>query len=261
MQRRGHGDALSIDPRQRRGVRPEHVGQHVGEMVQQVEPIRHLEGRGCSQAGRFRIHLRPIPHEDFYSRMGLKPLGHGRGFPVGEQGHGLPPGKIQEERAIKMALAQGEFVYAEDLWGADRRAGRATDHPQQGVPTDGEAKSLTQSRASRPSMREAHSKEACPQSQGPPPPGCHQPRQPLGEDAAGALLIVAKQLTDAKLPCDSIATPREIGERPGVTTMDTLCKPRQNSRYVYGWLSRPYADARTCCRALDRGPAGAHAGT
>jgi hypothetical protein len=38
-------------------------------------------------------------------------------------------------------------------------------------------------------------------------------------------------------------------------------KPRQNSRDVYGWLSRPYAEARTCCRTPDLGPAGAHAGT
>ena len=39
------------------------------------------------------------------------------------------------------------------------------------------------------------------------------------------------------------------------------CKPRQNSRYVYGWLSRPYAEARTFCRAPDIGPVGANAGT
>jgi hypothetical protein len=28
----------------------------------------------------------------------------------------------------------------------------------------------------------------------------------------------------------------------GVTIWRLQCKPRQNSRYVYGWLSRPYAD-------------------
>ena len=35
---------------------------------------------------------------------------------------------------------------------------------------------------------------------------------------------MAKQLADAKLPGDGIATPWEIGERPGVTTMDTPCR-------------------------------------
>jgi hypothetical protein len=38
-------------------------------------------------------------------------------------------------------------------------------------------------------------------------------------------------------------------------------KPRQNSRYVYGWLSRPYAEAQMFCRALDRGPIRVNAGT
>jgi hypothetical protein len=38
-----------------------------------------------------------------------------------------------------MAHALGEIVHAEDLWGDHHGAGDAPDHPQQGVPTDGEA--------------------------------------------------------------------------------------------------------------------------
>ena len=41
---------------------------------------------------------------------------------------------------------------------------------------------------------------------------------------AGALPIVAKQCADAEPPGDPAATPREIGECPGVMTMDTLCR-------------------------------------
>jgi hypothetical protein len=36
--------------------------------------------------------------------------------------------------------------------------------------------------------------------------------------------MVAQQRADAKLPGDGIATPREIGERPGVTARDTPCR-------------------------------------
>jgi hypothetical protein len=104
--------------------------------------------------------------------------------------------------------------------GDDRRAGRATDHPQQGVPTDGEAKSLAQSRSSRPPEREAHGEEACRQSQRPPRPGCHNTRQSLGEDTAGADDVAAEQLTDTKPPHDLGATPRQVGQRPEVVTMD-----------------------------------------
>jgi hypothetical protein len=35
--------------------------------------------------------------------------------------------------------------------------------------------------------------------------------------------MAAEQPTDAELPCDSVATPREIGQRPGVGTVDMPC--------------------------------------
>jgi hypothetical protein len=58
---------------------------------------------------------------------------------------------------------------------------------------------------------------------------------------------------------------RGVVARGGVAKPITFCVHREwhrpNSRDVYGWLSRPYAEARTFCRALDRGPAGANAGT
>ena len=115
--RRGRGDALGIDTRQLGGVGPEHLGQHVREILQQMEPIRHLAGRGRPEARRFRICLRPIPDEHLDPGMGLQPLGHGRGFPIGEQGQGPPPFQVQQEGAIGVTLPQREIVHAEDLWG------------------------------------------------------------------------------------------------------------------------------------------------
>jgi hypothetical protein len=38
-----------------------------------------------------------------------------------------------------MTPSQGEIIDAEDLWGDHHGAGGATDHPQEGVPTDEEA--------------------------------------------------------------------------------------------------------------------------
>jgi hypothetical protein len=141
---RGRGDVWGINTRQQGSVGGEHLGQHVRQMVQQMESIRHLAGCGCPKACRFRIGLRPIPYEPLAPGMGLQPLRHGRGFPVGEQGQGPPPGEIQQEGPVGMALAQGTIVHAEDLWGDHHGAGGAADHPQQGVPTDGEAERLAQ---------------------------------------------------------------------------------------------------------------------
>jgi hypothetical protein len=87
-----------------RSVRPEDVGQDVCEILEQMKPIRYLAGGGGPKARRFRVRLGPIPHVHLDPGMGLKPLGDGRGFPVGQQGQGPPPQKVQQERAIRVTL-------------------------------------------------------------------------------------------------------------------------------------------------------------
>jgi hypothetical protein len=152
--------------------------------------------------------------------MRLKPLGDSRGFPVGEQGQGPPPFQVYQEGAIGMTPSQGEIIDAEDPWGGHHGAGGAPDHPEEGVPTDEEAARLAQPNPSRPTEREADGEEACRQPECAPRPGRRKAGQSLGEDAAWALPIVAKQLADAQLPHDPVATPREIGQRMDIMTVD-----------------------------------------
>jgi hypothetical protein len=94
-----------------------------------MKVVRYLAGRGRPEAGGFRIRLGPIPHEHLNPRMRLQPPGDGAGLASWEQGQGPPPFKVQYEGAVDVTLPQGEIVHAEDLWGDDRRAGGATDHP------------------------------------------------------------------------------------------------------------------------------------
>jgi hypothetical protein len=115
--------AWGMDPRQLGGMGGEDLGQRVGQILQQMKAVGHLAGGGRPEACRFRVGLRAVPHDHLDPGMCLKPPGHRRGFPVGEQGQGPPPGEVEQEGAIGMALAQGELVHAEDLWGADRRVG------------------------------------------------------------------------------------------------------------------------------------------
>ena len=124
---------LGIDPRELRSVGPEHVGQHIRQIVQQMKAVGHLAGGGRPQAGGFRIRLRPIPDDHLDPRMGLQPLGHGRGFPVGEES-GPCPLQVQEDGTIGVTLPPREVVHAADLWRGDCRAGGPADHPSQGVP-------------------------------------------------------------------------------------------------------------------------------
>jgi hypothetical protein len=243
--RRGRGGGLGVDTRQLLGVGPEHIGPHVREVLQQVEPIRHLEGLGCPEARRFRIGLGPIPHEHLDPGMCLKPLGDSDSLPIGQDGQGTPPGKVQQERAIGVTLPQGEIIHAEDPRGADHRAGGAADRPQEGVPTDGEAERPTQSHPSRPTQGEADGQEMCHQSQRPPRPRHHDPGQSFREDAAGACRTAAEELTDAELPRDPVATPREIGQCPSVMTVD-----------VPSWDIAPWASRRCLGRRDQEGDLG-----
>jgi hypothetical protein len=96
MHRRGRGDAWGIDRRQLGSMGGEHLDQDVREIVQEMEAVGHLAGRRRPQAGGFRIRLRAIPHDHLDPGMGLQPLRHGRGFPVGEQGQGAPPGEVHQ---------------------------------------------------------------------------------------------------------------------------------------------------------------------
>jgi hypothetical protein len=226
-------------------VRPEHVGQHLREVLQQVKPIGHLAGGGRPEARRLRLRLRAIPNNDLHLGIRLRPLGDGCGLPIGEEGQRTPPGEVQQQRAIGVTLPQGEIIHAEDPRRTDRRAGGAADRSQEGVPTDGEAERPTQSRPSRPTQGEADGQEMCHQSQRPPRPRYDDPGESFREDAAGACRTAAEELPDAELPRDPVATPREIGQCPSVTTVN-----------ISGRDLAPWASRRRLCRRDQEGDLG-----
>jgi hypothetical protein len=95
MDRRGRGGALGRELRQFGRMGGEHLGQCVGQILQQMEAVRHLAGRGRPEAGGFRIRLGPIAYNDLHSGMRLQPPGDGAGLAIGEQGQGPPPFKVQ----------------------------------------------------------------------------------------------------------------------------------------------------------------------
>jgi hypothetical protein len=192
-------------------------------MLQQMEAVGHLARRGSPGARRFRIRPRAIPHEPLDSGMRLKPLGHGGGLPIREQGEG-PPFEVQQERAIGMTLRPRKIIHAQDLRGDNGGAGGAADHPQQRVTTPQEAELPPEPNPGSPTQRQAHGEETCRQPQGPPCPRCREAGQSLSDEGAWACGRTAEELTDAEPPRDPIATPREVGEDPSVTTMEVPCR-------------------------------------
>ena len=56
----------------------------------------------------------------------------------------------------------------------------------------------------------------------PPRPGSQQLGQAFGKNGAGAAAIGAEKLADAELQHDMEVRPREVGDGPGIVTMDAL---------------------------------------
>jgi hypothetical protein len=212
--RRPHPGGLGRDARYRRGVGPAHVGQPVREVLPPVNPIGHLARRRSPDAPCFGVRLGPIPHEDRHAGLCLQPLGDRRGFPIREHRERAPSCEVPQERAVSMAPAQGDIIQAEPLWGDQRRAGGATDHPPQGVPTHREAERLAQPCPSSAPKRETAGAQAWGQPSCVPRPRRHTAGQWRGADPTGTRPMAAAELADAEPPRDPVATPRQIGQRP-----------------------------------------------
>ena len=140
------------------------------------------------------------------------------------QGQGPLACEIQQERAIGMTASQGEIVHAEDLWGDNSRTGSAADYPQPCVPAPPKSSLPAEPHPSCPTESEADGEQVCRQPASAPCPRCREAGQSFRKDAAGAAGVAAEELVDAEPPGDLIATPREIGERPGITTIDMACR-------------------------------------
>jgi hypothetical protein len=126
-------EVLGSDECQLGGVGREPLGQHVCEILQQLNPVRHLARRGRPGAGTFRVRLRAIPPKHLDPGMRLKPRRPGGGLPIEEEGEGAPACEITHERAIGVTIPSCEIVHAKDL-GCGQSWGRApADHAQQGM--------------------------------------------------------------------------------------------------------------------------------
>jgi hypothetical protein len=114
-----------------------------------------------------------------------------------------------------------------------------------------------QPNSGRPTQGEASGEEVCCQPQGPPRPRACDTRQSFSKDVARACGMTPEELPDPELPCHPVATPREIGERPGVMTMDIsggeitprasgvrLCRRDQEDDLGLGFIDAPGSELK-----------------
>src|SRR5438132_12969957 len=161
-----------------------------------------------------------------------EPLRHGVGGAIREEGHGLTAFQIDQHRAIDLAFPQAKIIDTEHSGGGACRDGLPAKQAQQGVPAYREAPALAQMYSGLTPKGHAERDEALGEPQGAPRPGGGHGGQAFREDPATAVTIAAEPLADAQLETHAIVCPRQIGQGPFVTAVDT---PRRDGAQWKGY--------------------------
>ena len=114
-----------MDRREHRAMRTAHLLQGLGHILEQVKAVRDLDRRGCALTGAVRIGFRAIAGNDLDPRMSLEPLGEGAGVAIGEEGHGVVPLQIDEDRPIRLPFPIRPIIHPEDGGGGMHRQGQS----------------------------------------------------------------------------------------------------------------------------------------
>ena len=160
---------------------------------------------------------------------------------------GSPPFKVDQHGSIGLAFLVGPVVDAEDPGCGTRWNGQTTQQPQQGVATDGQAQGTAQSHPRPAPQRQGDMCQPVDQSLRAPRPWGDQRGKPLGKHAARAATIGAEELPPMQVEHDVPWSPREIGHRADIATVDT---PR---RKPADWTMDPGLRRRHLQRQLGDG--------
>ena len=97
--------------------------QRRGQVLEEVETVRDLNGVGSSLAGSLRVGTAAVAGDDLDAGMLPQPLGQGLGPAVGEQVDDAAALEVHQDRPILLAFPFGPIVHPEHP-GHDRLGGR-----------------------------------------------------------------------------------------------------------------------------------------
>jgi hypothetical protein len=202
-------------------MRGEDLVQGFPEILQHMKAIRDLGGLGRAVTSAFRIGARAISRNDLHPGVLPQPLRHCLGRAIREERHGLVALQIDQDRPIRLAFPQGEIVHPKDGGCGKRRNRQPPEQTQQGVPAHHQAPLVADVHASLATQRQGNGHETLGEPQRAPRPGGGHGGQAFGEDPATAVTIAAEPLADAQLETHAVLRPRQIGQGPFVTAVDT----------------------------------------
>jgi hypothetical protein len=161
-----------------------------------------------------------VPRDDLHARVLCQPVSQRFSSAVGQQIHRAAALQVDEEGAVALAATEGPVIHAQDLGCASPARHRLADPPQERIGTALHPQRRHQARSRLTTQGVADQEQCLVKALGPPRRGADDPRQPLGEDAAGAVRSVAEELAARQLKPDRQAMPGQVGQVTVITTVD-----------------------------------------
>ena len=215
-----------MDGRQDRVLRGAALLQGCRAVLQERATVGDREGRGGALPGALRRGVGAVTRDDLQPRRRPAPRRHGGGGALGQERHGVGALEIAPDGARGRAVPQGQIVHPTHGRGGGRRDGEPAQPTPQGLPAHREGPALTAAHTGLPPSGHAEGHDTLGEPQGAPRPGRRHDGQPCRAAAATAVARAAKPLADAALEAHVVLRPRQIGQGPCVTAVDT---PRRES--------------------------------
>lgn len=92
---------------------------HISPVLEKMPPVGNLNGLGRSAGGSFDIGVAPVPADNLHASVERKPGRERVRFWVRQQLHGAMPIQVHQDRAIDMALLEGDVIHTEAARGRD----------------------------------------------------------------------------------------------------------------------------------------------
>jgi hypothetical protein len=207
--------------------------QRLGQVLQQVEAVCHLNGCGGAVVGALGIRTGAVARDHRDAGVLAQPGRERARLAVGQQRHGTASVEVHQHGAVGVPLAQRPVVHAQR--GGCRDAGQrcAPDQAQQRVAARVQPEPAAEACASSTAECETHGREPPRQARRLACPRHGDAGQHLGEDAAFTAGSVAEQAPDLQSDRDGVLAPGQVGEGAlvvGWTRLDRL--PQSGQRAV-----------------------------
>jgi hypothetical protein len=175
----------------------EHAAQRSTAVAQEMEPIRDLDGLGCSLASPIGVGAGTITHDDLDAGMAPQPDRQGLSLSVGQQIDDAVTFQFAQDRAVALPFAPGPVIDAENTDFRHRIGSCLADATQQCRGTDRDCHRARHARSRIAAQRQGNGVVKGAKAVGMASPGSSDCRGTLGERPLSAGGVDTSEAADA----------------------------------------------------------------